>query len=33
MDLSNITVNAQSSIRIEGEKVLYFDPLNIRGVR
>lgn len=29
MDLSNITVNAQSSIRIEGEKVLYFDPFNV----
>lgn len=29
MDLSNITVNAQSSIRIAGEKVLYFDPFGI----
>lgn len=29
MDLLNITVNAQSSIRIEGEKVLYFDPFNV----
>lgn len=29
MDLSNITVNAQSSIRIEGNKILYFDPFNI----
>lgn len=29
MDLSNITVNTQSSIRIAGEKVLYFDPINI----
>ncbi len=29
MDLSNITVNAQSSVRIEGEKVLYFDPFNV----
>lgn len=29
MDLSNITVNAQSSIRIEGSKILYFDPFNI----
>ena len=29
MDLSNITVNTQSSIRIAGEKILYFDPINI----
>lgn len=29
MDLTNITVNAQSSIRIAGEKILYFDPFNI----
>lgn len=29
MDLSNITVNAQSSIRIEGSKILYFDPFNV----
>lgn len=29
MDLSNITVNAQSSIRISGDKVIYFDPFNI----
>lgn len=29
MDLSNITVNAQSSIRIEGEKVIYFDPFSV----
>lgn len=29
MDLSNITVNAQSSIRIGGQKILYFDPFNI----
>ena len=26
-----ITVNEQSSIRIEAEKVMYFDPLNIEG--
>lgn len=26
MILSNITVNTQSSIRIEGSKILYFDP-------
>lgn len=26
MTLNNITVNTQSSIRIEGSKVLYFDP-------
>lgn len=31
MDLSNITVNTQSSIRIEGEKILYFDPINIEN--
>lgn len=29
MDLSNITVNAQSSIKIAGEKVIYFDPFNV----
>lgn len=29
MDLSNITVNAQSSIRIAGEKIIYFDPFEI----
>ncbi len=29
MDLSNITVNAQSSIRIAGEKIIYFDPFNV----
>ena len=29
MDLSNITINTQSSIRIAGDKVLYFDPINI----
>ena len=29
MDLSNITINTQSSIRIAGEKILYFDPINI----
>lgn len=29
MDLSNITVNAQSSVRIVGTKVLYFDPFNV----
>lgn len=27
----NITVNEQSSIRIEGERILYFDPLHIQG--
>ena len=31
MDLSNIKVNTQSSIRIEGEKILYFDPINIEN--
>lgn len=29
MNLSNITVNAQSSIRIEGAKAIYFDPFNV----
>ncbi len=29
MTLSNITVNIQSSIRIEGSKILYFDPYQI----
>lgn len=29
MNLSNITVNAQSSIKITGSKVLYFDPFEI----
>lgn len=29
MNLNNITVNAQSSIRIEGSKILYFDPFQI----
>ena len=29
MDLSNVTVNIQNSIRISGEKILYFDPINI----
>jgi len=27
----NITVNTQSSIRIAGSKILYFDPLDIQG--
>ncbi len=27
--MDNITVNAQSSIRIEGSKILYFDPFQI----
>ena len=29
MNLDHITVNTQSSIRIEGSKVLYFDPFQI----
>lgn len=29
MNLTNITVNTQSSIRIEGAKILYFDPYQI----
>lgn len=31
MNLSNITVNTQSSIRIEGSKILYFDPFQIQS--
>ena len=30
MNLTNITVNTQSSIRIEGSKILYFDPFQIQ---
>lgn len=30
MNLTNITVNTQSSIRIEGSKILYFDPYLIQ---
>ncbi len=33
MNLSNITVNTQSSIRIEGSKILYFDPFKIEADR
>ena len=29
MNLNNITVNTQSSIRIAGSKILYFDPYQI----
>lgn len=29
MDLSHITVNTQSSIRIEGARTLYFDPFQV----
>ena len=29
MNLKHIKVNTQSSIRIEGSKVLYFDPFQI----
>lgn len=31
MNLTNITVNTQSSIRIEGSKILYFDPFQIQN--
>lgn len=31
MDLSNISVNKQSSIRIEGNKILYFDAFGIES--
>lgn len=30
MTMNNITVNTQSSIRIEGSKILYFDPFQIQ---
>lgn len=30
MNLNNITVNTQSSIRIAGSKILYFDPFQIK---
>lgn len=30
MILSNIIVNTQSSIRIQGSKILYFDPYQIQ---
>lgn len=33
MNLNNITVNTQSSIRIEGSKILYFDPFKIETDR
>lgn len=29
MNLSNITINTQNSIRIEGSKILYFDPFQV----
>ena len=29
--IENITVNDQSSIRINGEHIIYFDPYNIKG--
>ncbi len=31
MNLTNVTVNTQSSIRIEGSKILYFDPYQIQS--
>lgn len=33
MDLNHIAVNTQSSIRIEGSKVLYFDPFKLEDPR
>lgn len=33
MNLNNIMVNTQSSIRIEGSKILYFDPFKIETDR
>lgn len=32
MNLNHVTVNTQSSIRIEGSQVLYFDPFEIKSV-
>ncbi len=31
MNVNNITVNTQSSIRIEGSKILYFDPYQVQS--
>ncbi|MCD8118419.1 MAG: MBL fold metallo-hydrolase [Lachnospiraceae bacterium] len=31
MELENVTINTQSSVRIAGMKTLYFDPLEING--
>lgn len=31
MNLTNMTVNIQSSIRVEGSKILYFDPYQIQS--
>ena len=31
MDISNITVNAQNSIRIDMGKIIYIDPFQIDG--
>lgn len=31
MNLNNITVNTQSSIRIEGSRILYFDPYQVQA--
>ncbi len=31
MNLNHITVNTQSSIRIEGSKILYFDPFQVKA--
>ncbi len=33
MDLNHITVNTQNSIRIEGSKILYFDPFQVEDAR
>lgn len=30
MDLSNVTINTQNSIRIAGSKTIYFDPISIQ---
>lgn len=31
MDLRHITVNTQSSIRIQGSRILYFDPFQVEN--
>ena len=33
MNLSNVSINTQSSIRIEGNKIIYFDPWKITEAR
>lgn len=33
MDLNHITVNTQNSIRIEGARIMYFDPYQVQDAR